>query len=169
MKPNFKSVEYRGGVVSFDMPEHWKEEYEPKGGGTFYEDRAGSGTLRLHVLDFKSKVGRSSEQTLNRLNEEESRERLSGGLYLKSYVKEAEEGEEALLIYRWEVSIPVPPTGWRVACFSYTIVAGQEREPRIKEEIDLVNQIVRQARFSTNTGVIGDYQPEGNEEEVRRN
>jgi hypothetical protein len=86
MKPNFKTVNYRGGVVSFEIPEHWKEEYEPKGGGTFYEDRPDSGTLRLHVLGFSSTSGRSSEDTLSQLNAKEQLEKLKCGLHVKRYV-----------------------------------------------------------------------------------
>lgn len=61
--PN-KTINYRGGVVTMEIPAHWKEEYEPKGGGTFYEDRADSGTLRLNVLTFEDKNGRPSEDTI---------------------------------------------------------------------------------------------------------
>ncbi|HSI65722.1 MAG TPA: hypothetical protein VLE43_21530, partial [Candidatus Saccharimonadia bacterium] len=48
-----KTVTYRGGVVVFDLPARWVEEYEPSGGGTFYEDTPQSGTLRLSVLGFQ--------------------------------------------------------------------------------------------------------------------
>ena len=160
MKPNFKTVNYRGGVVSFEIPEHWKEEYEPKGGGTFYEDRPDSGTLRLHVLGFSSTSGRSSEDTLSQLNAKEQLEKLKCGLHVKRYVKKVEENGEVLSLYRWEICIPVPPVDWRMACFTHTIVAGQETDPKIREELDLVDEIVLAARFSTASGITGDYYPE---------
>jgi len=52
-----KTIEYRGGVVSFRIPSKWKEEYEEKGGGTFYEPVQDSGTLRLNIITFKAPVG----------------------------------------------------------------------------------------------------------------
>jgi hypothetical protein len=152
-----KTIEYRGGVVSLEIPAHWKEEYEPKGGGTFYEDRPDSGTLRLNVLSFARRDGRSSEDTLRELIEKEPQETLGCGFPLKRYMKPGTENGETLHLYRWEVSVPVPPNEWRIVCFVHTIVAGQESDPRIKCELDLIDEIVRSARFSTARGVTGDY------------
>lgn len=45
-----KSVVYRGGVITFRIPFHWSEEYSDFDGGTFYEDRADSGTLRSKIV-----------------------------------------------------------------------------------------------------------------------
>ncbi|MBL8085918.1 MAG: hypothetical protein JNN26_25045, partial [Candidatus Obscuribacter sp.] len=61
-----KTIVYRGGIVKFQIPSHWKEEYEEEGGGTFYEDSADSGTLRLNVLTFESEspLGENSSQEL---------------------------------------------------------------------------------------------------------
>ena len=157
MKANIKTIKYRGGVVSFEIPEHWKEEYEPIGGGTFYEDRPDSGTLRLNVLDFSSTTGRSSEIMMRQFDTDVSYEALKCGLGLKRYVKIVEENEELLSLHRWDIHVPVPPTGFRLVCFSYTILASQENDPKIKEELVLIEEIVRIARFSTAKGVAGGY------------
>ena len=31
MNQEFKTISYRGGVVIFRIPSHWREEYEPEG------------------------------------------------------------------------------------------------------------------------------------------
>ena len=160
MKPPVKTIDYRGGIVSFEIPSHWKEEYEPRGGGTFYEDRADSGTLRLNVLGFASKDGSLSEDMLQQQMAKEPHEILQCGFPMKRYMKKAEENGEVLHIYRWEVSIPVPPTELRIACFAHTIVAGQESDPRIKEELDLIDELVRTARFPTASGITGENCPD---------
>jgi hypothetical protein len=49
-----KHVEYRGGLVRFELPRHWVEEYEPNGGGTFYDEAVDAVTLRLNVLSFRA-------------------------------------------------------------------------------------------------------------------
>ena len=51
-----KTIEYRGGIARFQIPESWVEEYEPRGGGTFYEPGDDTGTLRINVLDFERKA-----------------------------------------------------------------------------------------------------------------
>ena len=48
-----KTICYRGGVVRLQIPAHWAEEYEPAGGGTFYDPAVEAVTLRLNVLTFK--------------------------------------------------------------------------------------------------------------------
>lgn len=50
MNPELKTVSYRGGVVSFRIPAHWREKYTPDGGGSFYEDPPDSPTFRLEVV-----------------------------------------------------------------------------------------------------------------------
>ncbi|MFS4494567.1 hypothetical protein [Maribacter sp. 2308TA10-17] len=59
-----KRVNYRGGLISFEIPNSWIEEYEENGGGTFYEDSPESGTLRVNVLTIKEK---SSGESVNDL------------------------------------------------------------------------------------------------------
>src|SRR5438552_168389 len=54
MEWNFKTISYRGGIVTFRIPSHWREEYEPNGGGTFYDDNPDSATLRLNVITAKA-------------------------------------------------------------------------------------------------------------------
>src|SRR5262249_43907386 len=51
-----KAIRCRGGIVTFRIPAHWTEEYEEEGGGTFYDEDNGSGTLRLNVLTFALKT-----------------------------------------------------------------------------------------------------------------
>lgn len=44
-----KTVNYRGMLVVFQIPDHWVEEHDPNGGGTFYDPHDESVTLRLNV------------------------------------------------------------------------------------------------------------------------
>jgi hypothetical protein len=56
--PKMKTIAYRGGVITFRVPSTWKEEYQPEGGGTFYDPRPGSGTLRLNFMTLKAPPGK---------------------------------------------------------------------------------------------------------------
>ena len=49
-----KPIVYRGGVVTFRIPSHWREEYSDIEGGTFYEDGTDAGTLRLRITTMKT-------------------------------------------------------------------------------------------------------------------
>ena len=159
MKSGSKIINYRGGVVRFEIPSTWKEEYEPKGGGTFYENRTDSGTLRLNVLSFKSQVGESSEKIVKRLSEKEPHQKVDCGFFLKRALKEAHENGETLQLHRWEVTVPVPPDSFRIVIFTHTILKGQENDPAIREELEVINTSVRTASYSTEIGSTGDYLP----------
>ena len=64
---NLKTISYRGGVVTFQIPSTWIEEYEEQGGGTFYEDSPDSGTLRLNVMTFKTPQSSDQERAIETL------------------------------------------------------------------------------------------------------
>lgn len=59
-----KTINYRDGFVRFDIPDHWVEEYEASGGGTFYELGGDTGTLRLSVLSFKTDIDVAADNPL---------------------------------------------------------------------------------------------------------
>ena len=49
---NTKKIKYRG-ILTFEIPETWTEEYDDEHGGSFYEDTPLSGTLRLKLMTLK--------------------------------------------------------------------------------------------------------------------
>ena len=49
-QPELKTVNYRGGVVTFRIPAHWREEYGADGGGIFYDTAPDAGTFRARWL-----------------------------------------------------------------------------------------------------------------------
>ncbi len=161
-----KDIVYRGGVVVFRLPVDWFEEYEPSGGGTFYENRPDSGTLRLHVFEFEGSSETTAEEMIAHTRPpivpSGTSEVIQDGLVLQHYIKHAEENGEALHLYRWEVHIPVQPRTRRVACFTHTIVAGQEKRKRIAHELEMIDRSVREAFFGRDLGIRGEYLPHAN-------
>lgn len=153
-----KTINYRGCIARFSIPSHWCEEYEPAGGGTFYENRPDSGTLRLNVLSFRTRTNEPPEQVLKQVFSGDSYEILPNGLPLRRYMLKENEGGVTLHFHRWEVAIPVPPNAYRIACFAHTILAEQESDPAIAAELALVDKSVRAAEFGREAGVAGDYQ-----------
>lgn len=155
-----KRICYRGGIVRFDIPDSWEEEYEPSGGATFFEDEPDSGTLRLNVLSFSSNGTETSAEMVSGLVVKNGYQPLRDGLAITQEVKLAEESGEQLQISYWRVAIPVEPDNVRIAVFSFTILAEQATDPNIRREIDLLENSIRAAEFSRDEGVSGDYQQE---------
>jgi hypothetical protein len=153
-----KNIYYRGGIARFDIPDSWEEEYEPSGGATFYEDEPDSGTLRLNVLTFSSNGAETGAMMVSGLIAKNGYQPLRDGLAIAQEVKSAEENGEQLQINYWRVAVPVEPDGVRIAVFSFTILAEQATDPRVRSEIDLLENSIRAAEFSRVEGVSGDYQ-----------
>lgn len=157
---SLKPIAYRGGIVRFEIPSDWIEEYEPSGGGTFYENRPDSGTLRLNVLSFSSK-DTPAEEMARSVFKDKTTDVLPSGFLMRHYIKAAEEKGEGLEIYRWEVAVPIEPFSLRLVMFAHTIVEGQQSDPRIAAELKMIAHSVLKAEFSQEEGVGGDYDHSG--------
>ena len=149
-----KTIDYRGGLVSFEIPSDWKEEYEADDGGTFYQDKPDAGTLRLNVLSMASKEAKTPSQVILDAFGAEGHEMLPCGFALRHGMKTAEERGSQLHLHRWEVLVPVTPIHARLACFTHTLLAAQEETEMAKKELNIVDSSVRTARFATAPGVL---------------
>lgn len=149
-----KPIIYRGGIVTFGIPQAWREEYAPDGGGTFYEDKPDTGTLRLNVLSFEKKEALPLTAAAQEVFAGGTYETLSAGFPVRRCVKKTEERGTDLHLHRWEILVPVLPGRWRLVCFTHTILASQEQTSAAQEELQLVDAIVRQAEYSTEPSVL---------------
>lgn len=151
-----KIVSYRGGLVFFALPATWREEYQPDGGGTFYDNRPGSGTLRLNVLSFSSK-DTSAQQMASTAFPMGSFELLLDGFPLRKSVAAAEEQGHKLNIHSWEVAVPVIPISLRIFAFRHTVLAEQEKDQQIVQELEFIDRSVHAATFSQEPGITDSH------------
>jgi hypothetical protein len=156
-----KTINYRGGIARFRVPSSWVEEYNPAGGGTFYEAGPDTGTLRINVMDFEKPEGGSGSETAQAMlpwldGAIEVRQRRDGVAVARSSRKAVEEGER-LLIRTWQVGVRVTPQHFRILVFTYTILAEQECEPAMQQELDLLDKQIAEGEYPAVRGVPGDY------------
>jgi hypothetical protein len=146
-----KSINYRG-VLRFSIPGSWKEEYSETGGGTFFEDRADSGRLRLTILTLQAAAnpsGGSSTEILEKLERARGRiETLPNGNALACYDKSASDGGQPYTIFYWLLANAASPKRACIATFSYSVLEGREHDPRVVQDVQLLGQQVRNAEFS---------------------
>ena len=149
-----KQIVYRGGLVEFRIPDSWTEEYEPDGGGIFYEDSPDSGTLRLNVLTFEGSNDPSSESIFESFTRSRRGELsfISNGNVLQKYVESVSEDGEDLLIYYWKIGSPVPPRHVRIIIFSYTILASQNADLKTQKSLENLNKEIEKAKFASVLG-----------------
>jgi hypothetical protein len=156
--PPLKTVTYRGGIVTFRIPAPWVEEYEPEGGGTFYDHAPDSATLRLEVITTKapSPLGvDGAPEVLSSLRQrtDAAVEQLPNRHALVRYTQSAVDRGHALLITYWSVAQVIPPHHARIATFSYTLLETQRDSERFRREIALLDREIRSSVFSPEVGV----------------
>ncbi|RXE98083.1 hypothetical protein D9603_17480 [Pseudoalteromonas sp. PS5] len=147
---DMKTVNYRD-AVSFQIPANWKVEDELGVQGTFYEDLPNTGTLRISVFEFASNSEDERNTKIKDTLLPGTVETLAKGVYLKKATLLGEEEGEKLSLYRWLVALALPENLFRVVIFTHTIVEGQESDPKIKRELDLIDASVRNAHYSYST------------------
>lgn len=152
-----KEIKYRGGVVTFSIPKHWTENYEPDGGGMFYEDGPDTGTLRLNVITAKSPKSLRGDAAFVELSsmksvKPESIKRLPNGNAMTTWVGHSSEQGQAITLYWWHVANPVLPSHMRVAIFSYTVLTSQESSVSTKSEVQMLTNSIKNATFHSTIG-----------------
>lgn len=152
-----KVIVYRGGVVTFRIPAHWREEYSDIEGGTFYENRPDSGTLRLKIITMTTPKQLQSFSAMDVLEivvnglkkkgvEGTTKVRKDGNAVFK-YLEAASEQDVRLTIVSWIVANPLPPLRVRVATFSYTILAEQQKQSQVQHDLELLEAEIEAATF----------------------
>jgi len=157
-EPPLKTISYRGGVVTFRIPAHWAEEYEPDGGGTFYDDAPQSATFRLKIITVETPSplsAGSAPDVLSSLRQaaEAPIEPLPSGCALIRYTQSTIDRGHRLLITYWSLAHVLPPLHARIATFSYTLLEKQRDDARFQHELELLDREVRASIFSPELGV----------------
>lgn len=139
-----KLVRYNGGIVSFKLPLNWKESDYNDGEATYYRDDEDSGTLRINVTSMKSTSENDGGITLA----SDTGMHVQEGYRLKEEVKYMNEDGDNMLIYFWDVYVPIEDKSQRVVSFSYSILESQQDNPLILEELNFVRNTILTAHYS---------------------
>ena len=154
-----KTITYRGGVVEFEIPAHWIEEYGEDGGAAFYEDRENSGTLRLNVITLEAPINVGSDRVIEALQVSNADKKgdilkLENGNAVLRYSETvtAENGTEITIFY-WMVANPLGERHVRIGDFSYTVLATTRDTEQTKSEINFLEHAIFNSRFYPELGV----------------
>ena len=150
--------------MTFRIPSQWREEYSDTDGGTFYEARPDSGTLRLKIItgvaprqlqanSAMDVLQVAIDQLRNAGAEGTTKVRKDGNAVLK-YEQQTSEHGTPLTIFYWVVANPLPPRQARVATFSYTILAGRRNESQVQRDLEMLEVEIDAATFSPKVGVV---------------
>jgi hypothetical protein len=151
-----KTIKYRGGVVEFRIPASWEEEYSDIDGGTFYENKPDSGTLRLKVITAESPsevTSDSAKSILDTFSFVRGRAVLQpNGNAIASYEESSVDSDQKIKIFYWLVANPLPPKHARIATFSYTILERKQHDTTIMRDLQMLEKEILDAKFATELG-----------------
>lgn len=150
-----RRVNHRG-VVSFRVPSHWAE--EPGEERVRYFDEDGEGSLELSVVTFRSDdpvdddtltelLGGRADETGGELL------RLPSGDVCLHYESHAGDGDDEVVIWRWEVGTLVRPNHVRVAAFSYAVDAEAVDDEGVMETLGVLRRELTACAFAE--GLVG--------------
>jgi len=153
-----KEIIYRGGIEKFRLPASWREEYERRGGATFYEDKQESRTLRLNVISAHTPEGQPSEDAIEQAFRNDASVILPSGLRMRRRTVETAEEGTRLLLHNWEIAVPVPPARVRIVCFTHTVLAEEAKDPATLWDLQFIEEMIRDAEYSRETGSLSAWQ-----------
>ena len=149
-----KAIRYDDGAVTFRLPGHWEEDHDEETGGTFYDDDADGGTLRLTTLTVESETPVTADSTREIADDWVRKENgvladLGDGIWMVQYGHETEEDGEPLTIRYWQIVCPVPPNALSIAIFSYSVCSEILETEAVANELAMIEQEVRACKFAT--------------------
>ena len=153
-----KEVRYRGGLITFSIPDHWQEQYEPDGGGTFFDAASESITLRVNVVTVEAPSGIAAGELAptavgaSSIPPSAVVERLASGNAIARYSMATEEAGNRLRIDYWHVAAPVPPNKAHVAIFSLTMLESEQDTSACRDLRELLDNEISAARLSDRGG-----------------
>jgi hypothetical protein len=154
-----KEIAYRGGLIRFEVPKEWREEYEKNGGGMFYRDGKDTGTLRLNIITASAPdVLPENEdleilKTTNGVKAADVR-RLASGNAIATHIERSEEQGTPITLFWWHITNIIPPKHVRIANFSYTILTSKENDATTLAEVKMLGQSIENALFHPELGQL---------------
>ena len=154
-----QKVAYRGGLVTFEIPDNWIADTEDETAGMFYEDAAEAGILQLVITTATNPNTVTTEMLtamLDSLTRSKTKalETLPNGNVALSYVTTDKEDEQLRVLFFWIIGNPVPPNQARIATFSYTTLAANAAGFGTQRTVAMLDKSIRNAVFSLPTDPV---------------
>ncbi len=152
-----KKITYRDGLISFQIPKDWIEEYEENGSGTFYEDSQESGTLRVNVLTVNEKDTDETDKNLihsfkasisskNAVEITDEYDSLKGDTIIESLCR-TQENDILINIYRFDCIHKTNKSDYLIAMFTWTIKTEFEKLDNYADDLKMIQNNIMNLTF----------------------
>lgn len=145
-----KKINYRGGLISFDIPENWIEEFEETGGGAFYEDSPNSGTLRVNVLTIENNEENANPLDIFKDNQKRNDQKeyiTQAGDGIIEYLDRTEESGIPITLFTLACAHKTKQKDFLLAVFTWTIETRFEYQESYIQEWNLIRNCIQNIEF----------------------
>jgi hypothetical protein len=148
-----REIRYRGGMLTFLLPDEWQEEQFPDGGAEFFTDDRDAGTLNLALTTMQKDEG-ATETNLREVVTSGAKagdspeEKLPSGSYLRRYERSEIEEQQPLHLTYWMVANAVPPKTVRLAAFGFAVAAERAGSAEHQQLVQLLDEQIRAVEFT---------------------
>jgi hypothetical protein len=142
-----QTYKHDGGLFSFQLPSLWSRAIEDDGTQVFWDDAAGSGTLRVTSLTATKQASPEELPQLALLANRAPLQQREDGVAWCQYSQVGEENGHSTTIYWWEFANFIPPCFGRLALFSFTVYTHELNEQATASQIQQLQSLVENVRF----------------------
>ena len=151
-----KEIRYRGGMLTFFLPDSWQEEYGADGGAAFFAGDSQGGTLNLRLTTIqRSDQGRVDEASLREVVTtgvapgDPPAATLPTGNVLQRYERSESNEEGRIHLTFWSVANAVQPKTIRYALFGFAVPGERAGSPEHQATVELLDERIRAVEFTT--------------------
>jgi hypothetical protein len=139
--------EHDGGLFWFSVPQTWQRDVEQDGSQVFWNERAGSGTLRVSSLTMRKDAAIEMLPQLGFLAKDQPPVLRDDGVAWVTYRVAGEENGEATIMFWWEFAHFIPPSHGRLAFFSFTIYAHEDNDAGTQDQLRALGHLPATVEF----------------------
>ena len=142
-----KQYSHNSGLFTFNIPSNWLNEIEQNGNQVFWFPSAGSGTLRVSSITWRKKINSDSNPLLGVIDSSRSAKVRDDGVMWTYYRQNKYENGKEIIMYWWEFAHFIYPQHIRMAFFSFTIYAYEEKEFQTITQLEILKKLPEEIEF----------------------
>lgn len=147
-----EGIRYRGGILTFRLPDDWEGEQYGEGGAAYWGPGQRTGVLNLTLLTAQRPGARISEaiSVVERgaAPDDPPTEQLATGNYLRRFERRTTEERDNLAVIFWVLVSAVEPNTVRIATFNLGIPVAFAGSAEHAAAVQMLDQELRAVRFT---------------------
>ena len=152
-----QAYKHDGDLFSFQLPSHWSHSIEDDGTQVFWDNTAGSGTLRVTSLTATKHASLEEQPQVALLTSRALPQLREDGIAWCQYSQAGQGNSQPTTTYWWKFANFIPPCFVRLALFSFTIYTHELNEEATAAQLEQLRSLIENVKF----GSVQDFERSG--------